>query len=718
MAKIQFLRTLILTLVLLVIPAALYAAPAQMTLSVMPVSGTPVADEEILTQLEEPFTVQLGDWALVSDATDKLEVQLVDVISDSRCPASVNCAVAGEARFTLNLRVDDVTVIEEEEIGQMPIQDQNKIRYEPYTVELVKVEPPAPAPNKRLRPNQYRVTLVVHEDGNEQPQATPTEAPAPTPMPTATPIVPGDDPVALNQLFLLRVGESATIADTELNVTLRSLSDDSGCFAKDDCSTMTADGSLALRNGEDRELTSFMVVFDPDSAFVYEFSGYEIALTHVEQDETGEPVATLLVRKPGIKLPFSIPEPETVERCPTFSRFDAAAILQEDVTTTATSNLIYGPLSEHTPALHGLCGYTSVAPKTDQQIDPNLPQLLTAVDADHWVMAGLFRGADAFELLPLVEASRLANPQGDDMDVLRIQTQLTVGQVEEIIRTIANNAQASDTMHVTPLDGLGDEAIWIWQPVGEGYFASILARKEDQFALVSAMISWDVQESIALDYMVSIVHRMVTPEQTVTPTAMPDLPDAVPTPGLPSQPGCDLMSYGDATAILGEEVYEQTVTQDEGCGYVPRTELAPNDPDFSMAATDYGIIVGQLNRADTISHLESLVDGVGNQNPLADSDTLEKINVMLAAGDLQGVLPLVPELTSGIEDLNAEILSEVSENTLLLWGKDGDHTVLSVTMLNDKDEAVVLYASLHGEKIPTKSKKAVIELFQQIAQQQ
>ncbi|MFN8445576.1 MAG: hypothetical protein U0175_32595 [Caldilineaceae bacterium] len=712
----QLLRALCLALLLLAVPAALYAASGQTRMSVMPVGGTPVADEEILAQLEEPFTLQLGDWALISDATDKVEVQLVDLISDSRCPAGVNCVVAGEARFTLNLRVDDGAVIEEGEIGQMPIQDQNKIRYEPYTIEMVTVEPPAPAPNKRLRPNQYRVTLVVHEDGSDQPHATPTEALLPTP--TATAIMPGDDPVKMNQPFLLRVGESVTLADSELSVTLRSLSDDSGCFTKDDCSTMTADGSLALRNGDDRELASFMTSFDPDTPFVYEFSGYEIVLTHVEQDETGEPVATFLMRKPGIKLPFPIPDPQTVERCPTFSRFDAAAILQEDIAPEAVSNLIYGPLSENTPTLSGLCGYLSVAPKADVQVDPNLPQLLTTVDAAHWVVAGSLQGIDAYELLPLVEASRLANPQGDDMDVLRIQTQLTAGQLEEVIRTILNNAQASETMQVTPLSGPGDEAIWIWQPVGEGYFASILARKDSQFALVSALVDGNVQEMTSLDYMLSIANRILMPERTLAPVETPEQPDVTPEPEQPSGQGCDLLSVKDAAAILGEEVYDQTVTQDEGCGYVPRTELAPDDPDFDMASTDYGILIAQLNRADTHSHLESLVEELGTMNPTADADTLEEIKAMLATGDLQGILPMLSELTAGVEDLHVEILSDVSENTLLFWGKDNDHALLSVTMLNDKDEAVVLYASLHSVKVSAKSKKALIELFQQIAQQQ
>ena len=81
-----------------------------------------------------------------------------------------------------------------------------------------------------------------------------------------------------------------------------------------------------------------------------------------------------------------------------------------------------------------------------------LPTLLGLL---HRPRPGSLQGIDAYELLPLVEASRLANPQGDDMDVLRIQTQLTAGQLEEVIRTILNNAQASETMQVTPLSGPG-----------------------------------------------------------------------------------------------------------------------------------------------------------------------------------------------------------------------------------------------------------------------
>ena len=83
-------------------------------------------------------------------------------------------------------------------------------------------------------------------------------------MPAATPIT-GDGKtvdVDLDQPFVLRQGQTGRIEAEDVSVTLRSLSEDSGCFSPDDCSTMLAEGTLAMQAGEDKDPARFLGLFD------------------------------------------------------------------------------------------------------------------------------------------------------------------------------------------------------------------------------------------------------------------------------------------------------------------------------------------------------------------------------------------------------------------------------------------------------------------------
>ncbi len=125
------------------------------------------------------------------------------------------------------------------------------------------------------------------------PAVADTPKPTPTPslkvdiMPAATPIT-GDGKtveVALDQPFVLRPGQTGRVEAEDVSLTLRSLADDSGCFSADDCTTMLAEGTLALQAGEEKELLDFTASLTPDAPFTYEFGDYVLALVHVEMNE-------------------------------------------------------------------------------------------------------------------------------------------------------------------------------------------------------------------------------------------------------------------------------------------------------------------------------------------------------------------------------------------------------------------------------------------------
>ncbi len=183
------------------------------------------------------------------------------------------------------------------------------------------------------------------------------------PVPTATPSVPADQRPGrgptLNAPFVLQVGETGTLAEADFQLTLRSLTADSGCLTANDCAVMLAEGTLVLQQGDQREVLSFNVSFTPAQPFAYDFAGYVVELVHLKQGRAGAQLATFLVRKPTATV--ALPTPERIARCPHFSRFAAAAILQEAMAQEAVANLVFGPLAPDTTAVTGLCGYVTTA---------------------------------------------------------------------------------------------------------------------------------------------------------------------------------------------------------------------------------------------------------------------------------------------------------------------------------------------------------------------
>ena len=96
--------------------------------------------------------------------------------------------------------------------------------------------------------------------------------------------------------FVLTEGETGLVVPDGLQVTLRSASDDSGCLAPDDCSMSVFMGTILMRLGEKKELTTVYASLEQDETASLDFAGYEIRLGKVRL-EKGDIQATFTVTK-------------------------------------------------------------------------------------------------------------------------------------------------------------------------------------------------------------------------------------------------------------------------------------------------------------------------------------------------------------------------------------------------------------------------------------
>ena len=108
----------------------------------------------------------------------------------------------------------------------------------------------------------------------------------------------------LDAPFALAAGETARLESENFEVTLRSMSDDSGCDDPKDCSSILFKGTLLTRHGEKKEMGQIMAFFTPDKPYAMTFEGYRVEMTAIRRPQAKGPLyATFRV----VKAP---PEPE------------------------------------------------------------------------------------------------------------------------------------------------------------------------------------------------------------------------------------------------------------------------------------------------------------------------------------------------------------------------------------------------------------------------
>jgi hypothetical protein len=105
----------------------------------------------------------------------------------------------------------------------------------------------------------------------------------------------------LDTPFVLRAGDTVQVGPENFEITLRTISEDSGCMTPKDCSEIVFNGSLAVRLGEKKDLFQVQSILGPDSPLSLDFAGYSIWVTAVHRVD-GHLEATLkLVNAPEEK---------------------------------------------------------------------------------------------------------------------------------------------------------------------------------------------------------------------------------------------------------------------------------------------------------------------------------------------------------------------------------------------------------------------------------
>ena len=101
-----------------------------------------------------PVTLVLEPGVAKSVAGTDLELRVIEILSDSRCPRDVTCVWAGEVRLRLSVRSGNTPAQEHEVIAG------NSVTVGTYLITIEKIEPEA-VENQKIAPRDYRVTVRV-----------------------------------------------------------------------------------------------------------------------------------------------------------------------------------------------------------------------------------------------------------------------------------------------------------------------------------------------------------------------------------------------------------------------------------------------------------------------------------------------------------------------------------------------------------------------------
>jgi FKBP-type peptidyl-prolyl cis-trans isomerase len=145
------------------------------------------------------------------------------------------------------------------------------------------------------------------------------------------------NPPRVNQPVEIRVGETKAVGPDGLELTLRFVSDDSGCLSATDCSKMLFYGSIGAHLGEQSDLIQAQAIMQPGHVLTLDLYGYKFQLTDIRRDKQNRLTATFVV-------------PNVVQSDASSKRKDGDAFLAQNKTKpgviTTTDGLQYEVLVE------------------------------------------------------------------------------------------------------------------------------------------------------------------------------------------------------------------------------------------------------------------------------------------------------------------------------------------------------------------------------------
>ena len=102
--------------------------------------------------LDQPLQLAPGESAVLK--AEKLEVTLVEIVSDSRCPTDTTCVWQGTVTVRLAIGSNG-------KVTQHEADTSNDVAIDGYVVDVLDVLPARGPQSNRIAPGDYRVTLKI-----------------------------------------------------------------------------------------------------------------------------------------------------------------------------------------------------------------------------------------------------------------------------------------------------------------------------------------------------------------------------------------------------------------------------------------------------------------------------------------------------------------------------------------------------------------------------
>lgn len=467
------------------------------TFRVTRVEPTPTPVTNAITgALDQPLTLQFLQRVQFPQAG--MSVMFNGVVDDSRCPKNVNCFQAGRALVAFTLERNQRLGMFQ--LSTNPPDGRTRAFFQGYALELLGVNPYPEAPDIKIAPRDYRVTIVLKQ--------------------LAPPRVANK-----NQGFALKVGETAQIADENVHVKFVRVQKDSRCPIYLACAVRgnaVVEATLAHADGTAQ---TFILNEDggtpnqrvPDTGnFAIELIGltpYPRADGKLRTIPQNEYEATFVVRKfASARTPTRAPTPNAQGACAYLTRQDAEALMGQPAQENASNAIIVRAVEEGFALdkndAYGLCGYVSKEFTFQDQMIVSEPQLFASTAADYGVVAGRLMGRNTLGLLRVADIVRAANPNVNETPYLMLATRLAAGDSSDVLQSLREMANGAPQMNVERVDSFGDEGVWVWRSGIRANYAALLARDGDTFFVIQAILNKRLGESAARESMRAVMSKL------------------------------------------------------------------------------------------------------------------------------------------------------------------------------------------------------------------
>lgn len=456
--------------------------------------ATPTPLPNVVTgALDQPLTMKMFQVAEFPQAS--LRVTMNGLLEESRCPRTVKCIQAGRAVLSFMLERNERLGFFE--LSTSPPDGSQRAYFQGYALELLGVEPYPETPQDNIPVAKYLATIVVRK------MAPPQVA-------------------HQNEGFALKIGQTAQIADENVQVKFVSVGKDSRCPYGVMCAVQgNAAVEVTLTEANGTESKFILNTHDsqnnqriPDSGLY----GMELlALTPYPRVDIAQKItpaeyqAILVVHKFAAPQQLSTKTPTVLspKDCLGLTQQDAEAILGQAMQTVPQAHVpIKIPMAkEFGASAPGLCGYVSVSKDTRDVVMMNEPHLESfAFEAA--MTAGRVTGANILELARIASIVRYANSDADDNEYLILQTRLVAGDWDGIFESFQKLGAHSPDVHFENVDRFGDEGLWIWRAGIIHDYAVLLVRDGDVFVVLEALLPKRINEAAAKESIHAVAGKM------------------------------------------------------------------------------------------------------------------------------------------------------------------------------------------------------------------